>query len=434
MLEKIVELSVRRRGVVLVIWALIAIAAGLAARKLSIDAVPDVTNTQVSVLTSAPGLSPVEVEKYLTFPIETAMNGIPGVSYIRSISRTAVSAVTVAFRDGTDPWFARQLVNERLKLAEADIPPGYGRPELGPVSTGLGEIYEFFLTSDRHSPMELRTLLDWTVAYRLRSVPGVVEVNGMGGEAKQYQVVLDPRRLAGYHLSLQNVERALEENNASIGGGYVERDGESYVIRSDGQFHSIEDIENTVLSSDQDGTPVLLKNVATVRIGPALRFGAVTKHGDGEIVAGTVMMLTGANSREVVEAVKARLAEIQGELPAGVVIRSYYDRAEFINRMLKTVAINLGEGALLVVVVLFLTLGSLRGSLIVALAIPLAMAIAVMGMVRHGRHGKSDVAGRHRLRLAGRRRDRHARARPRPHRRRLRHHARGDRRRVSRRR
>ena len=384
MLEKIVELSVRRRGVVLVIWALIAIAAGLAARKLSIDAVPDVTNTQVSVLTSAPGLSPVEVEKYLTFPIETAMNGIPGVSYIRSISRTAVSAVTVAFRDGTDPWFARQLVNERLKLAEADIPPGYGHPELGPVSTGLGEIYEFFLTSDRHSPMELRTLLDWTVAYRLRSVPGVVEVNGMGGEAKQYQVVLDPRRLAGYHLSLQNVERALEENNASIGGGYVERDGESYVIRSDGQFHSIEDIENTVLSSDQDGTPVLLKNVATVRIGPALRFGAVTKHGDGEIVAGTVMMLTGANSREVVEAVKTRLAEIQAELPAGVVIRSYYDRAEFINRMLKTVAINLGEGALLVVVVLFLTLGSLRGSLIVALAIPLAMAIAVMGMVRMG--------------------------------------------------
>ena len=240
---------------------------------------PDVTNTQVSVLTSAPGLSPVEVEKYLTFPIETAMNGIPGVVEIRSISRTAVSAVTVAFRDGTDPWFARQLVNERLKLAEADIPPGYGHPELGPVSTGLGEIYEFFLTSDRHSPMELRTILDWTVAYRLRSVPGVVEVNGMGGEAKQYQVVLDPRRLAGYHLSLQNVERALEENNASIGGGYVERDGESYVIRSDGQFHSIEDIENTVLSSDQDGTPVLLKNVATRshRTGAALRRGHQTR-------------------------------------------------------------------------------------------------------------------------------------------------------------
>ena len=384
MLERIVEGSVRRRGVVLVVWALVAVAAVFAMRQLSIDAVPDVTNTQVSVLTSAPGLSPVEVEKYLTFPIETAMNGVPGVSQIRSISRTAVSAVTITFRDGTDPWFARQLVNERLKLAETDIPPGYGNPELAPVSTGLGEIYEFYLTSDRHSPMELRTLLDWTVAYRLRSVPGVVEVNGMGGEAKQYQVVLDPRRLAGYHLSLQQVERALEDNNASIGGGYVERHGEAYVIRSEGQFHSIEDIENTVLASDQDGTPVLLKNVAAVRIGPALRFGAVTKHGNGEIVAGTVMMLTGSNSREVVEAVKRRLAEIQTELPAGVAIRSYYDRAEFINRMLKTVAINLGEGALLVVVVLFLTLGSFRGSLIAALAIPLAMGIAVIGMVRLG--------------------------------------------------
>ena len=292
--------------------------------------------------------------------------------------------MTVVFRDGTDPWFARQLVNERLKLAETDIPPGYGHPELAPVSTGLGEIYEFYLTSDRHSPMELRTLLDWTVAYRLRSVPGVVEVNGMGGEAKQYQVVLDPKRLAGYHLSLQHVERALEENNASIGGGYVERHGEAYVIRSEGQFHNIEDIENTVLASDHDGTPVLLKNVATVRIGAALRFGAVTKQGEGEIVAGTVMMLTGANSREVVEGVKQRLREIQAELPAGVTIRSYYDRAEFINRMLKTVAINLGEGALLVVLVLFLTLGNFRGALIAALAIPLSMAIAVMGMVRLG--------------------------------------------------
>jgi heavy metal efflux system protein len=384
MLQRIVELSVRRRGVVLVVWALVALGAGLAVRRLSIDAVPDVTNTQVSVLTSAPGLSPVEVEKYLTFPIETAMNGVPGVSQIRSISRTAVSAVTVVFREGTDPWFARQLVNERLKLAETDIPPGYGHPELAPVSTGLGEIYEFYLTSDSHSPMELRTMLDWTVAYRLRSVPGVVEVNGMGGEAKQYQVVIDPKRLAGYHLSLQHVERALRQNNASIGGGYVERHAESYVIRSEGQFHTVEDIEDTVLASDQDGTPVLLKNVATVRIGPALRFGAVTKHGAGEIVAGTVMMLTGSNSREVVEAVKQRLVEIQEDLPSGVNIRSYYDRAEFINRMLKTVAINLAEGALLVVIVLFLTLGSFRGSLIAALAIPLAMGIAVIGMVRLG--------------------------------------------------
>src|SRR5262245_26318313 len=381
-LGRIVEFAVRRRGVVLAIWAAVFLFALASVRDLSIDAVPDVTNTQVSILTSAPGLSPLEVESYLTFPIETAMNGMPRVDEIRSISRTAVSAVTVVFQEGVDVWFARQMVSERLKLAENDIPHGYGRPELGPVSTGLGEIYEFYLASKKHTPMELRTLLDWVVGIKLRAVPGVVEVNGMGGEAKQYQVVLDPKRLAGYRLSLGDIESILEKNNAAIGAGYIEKNRESFVIRADAQFHSVEEIENTVVTSDADGTPVLIKNLGDVRIGPALRFGAVTKHGEGEIVAGTVMMLTGANSREVVHAVKKRLAEIQKELPEGVEIRSYYDRAEFIGRMLKTVAINLAEGAVLVAIVLFLTLGSIRGALIAALAIPLSMGIALLGMVR----------------------------------------------------
>jgi len=384
MLAKLVELSVQRRGVVLAVWGAVLVVALLSTRRLSIDAVPDVTSPQVSVLTGAPGLSPLEVERYLTLPIERAMNGIPGLAEIRSVSRTAVSAVTIVFDDDTDVWFARQLVTERLKLAETDIPPGYGRPELGPVSTGLGEIYEFYLVSKRATPMELRTMLDWIVAQKLRSVPGVVEVNGMGGEAKQYQVVLDPKRLAGYHLALRDVEEILERNNASIGGGYIEKNREAYVIRADAQFRGIEDIENTVVTSDADGTPVLVKNVAKVQIGAALRFGAVTKHGEGEIVKGTVMMLTGANSRDVVAAVKARLAEIQRELPEDVEIRSYYDRAEFIDRMLRTVFTNLAEGAGLVVVVLFLALGSLRGAVIAALAIPLAMSIAVLGMVRLG--------------------------------------------------
>ena len=209
MLGKIVELSVQRRGLVLVGWAAILAVALASISSLSVDAVPDVTNVQVSVLTSAPGLSPLEVEQYLTFPIETAMNGVPNVSEIRSISRTAVSAVTVVFKDGTDPWFARQLASERLKLAESDIPPGYGRPELGPVSTGLGEIYEFYLVSKNHTPMELRTILDWVVAYKLRAVPGVIEVNGMGGEAKQYQVVIEPKRLAAYRLSLGQIHDIL---------------------------------------------------------------------------------------------------------------------------------------------------------------------------------------------------------------------------------
>jgi heavy metal efflux system protein len=383
-LGSIVAFAVRRRGVVLAIWAALFLVALASVRQLSIDAVPDVTNTQVSILTSASGLSPLEVEQYLTFPIETAMNGVPRVDEIRSISRTGVSAVTVVFREGVDVWFARQMVSERLKLAENDIPPGYGLPELGPVSTGLGEIYEFYLASKKHTPMELRTLLDWVVAIKLRAVPGVVEVNGMGGEAKQYQVVLDPKRLAGYRLSLGDIESILEKNNAAIGAGYIEKNRESFVIRADAQFHSVEEIENTVVTSDADGTPVLIKQLGEVRIGPALRFGAVTKHGEGEIVAGTVMMLTGSNSRDVVHAVKARLAEIQKELPEGVEIRSYYDRAEFIGRMLKTVAINLAEGAVLVAIVLFLTLGSIRGALIAALAIPLSMGIALLGMVRLG--------------------------------------------------
>ncbi len=382
--SRVVEASVRQRGIVLAVWGAVLLAALASIGRLSIDAVPDVTNTQVSVLTSAPGLSPLEVEKYLTAPVEMAMNGVPGLDEIRSVSRTAVSAVTVVFRDGTDPWLARQIVTERLKVAEAGIPPGYGRPELGPVSTGLGEIYEFYLVSKRHTPMELRTLLDWDVAVKLRAVPGVVEVNGMGGEAKQYQVVLDPKRLLGHRLSVSDVQAVLEKNNASIGGGYIEKNQEAFSIRADGQFHGVEDIENTVVTTDADGTPVLIRNLGTVRIGAALRFGTVTKHGEGEIVAGTVMMLSGANSRDVVEAVRARLTEIQAGLPAGVEIRSYYDRAEFIGRMLRTVTINLAEGAALVALILFLTLGTARGALLAALAIPLSMSVAVLGMVRLG--------------------------------------------------
>ncbi|HVU01598.1 MAG TPA: CusA/CzcA family heavy metal efflux RND transporter [Polyangiaceae bacterium] len=382
MLEALVRFSVRRRGTVLAVWFAIAVLAALSLRKLSVDAVPDVTNTQVGILTSAPGLSPLEVEQYLTYPVETAMNGLPGVVEIRSTSRAAVSAVTVVFDDDTDVWFARQLVSERLKLAEAEIPQGYGRPELAPVSTGLGEIYEFYLTSEKHTAMELRTLLDWVVAYKLRSVPGVIEVNGMGGEAKQYQVVLDPKRLAAHHLSFRQVHEALVRNNASLGGGYIEKNSEAYVIRGDAQMRTPEDIATTVVAADVDGTPVLLRQIADVKVGPALRFGVVTKHGHGEIAAGTVMMLVGANSRTVVHDVKARLDAIQKELPEGVQIRSYYDRAEFIERMLKTVFVNLAEGAALVVVVLFLTLGSIRGALIAALAIPLSMGIAIIGMVR----------------------------------------------------
>lgn len=384
MLEAIVAFSVKRRGIVLVLWGILAVASGLFVRKMSVDAVPDVTNTQVAIFTSSPGLSPTEVEQYITYPVETAMNGLPGVVQIRSISRAAVSAVTVVFNDDTNVWFARQIVSERLKLAEAEIPDGYGRPELAPVSTGLGDIYRFYLTSKTHSAMDLRTMLDWIVAYKLRSVPGVIEVNVMGGEAKEYQVILDPKRLAAYQISLRRVHEVLESNNASLGGGYIERSREAYIIRGDAQYKSIEDIEKTVVATDADGTPVFLSQVAKVKLGAALRFGVVTKHGQGEIASGTAMMLIGSNSRDVVSRVKAKLELIKKDLPEGVEIHSYYDRAEFINRMLQTVAINLAEGAGLVVLVLFLTLGTLRGALIAALAIPLSMGIAVIGMVYLG--------------------------------------------------
>jgi cobalt-zinc-cadmium resistance protein CzcA len=382
MLERLIELAVRRRGVVLVAWAGIAIVAAMTLPKLSIDAVPDVTNTQVQVMTTAPGLSPAEVEQYVTYPVESGMNGVPGVTEIRSVSRTALSVVTIVFADGTDIWFARQLVAERLKQVDTDIPANYGHPYMAPVSTSLGEIYQFYLTSDRHTPMELRTILDWQIAKKLRSVPGVIEVNAMGGEAKQYQVVVDPRKLAAYRVTLRHLSEVLERNNAALGAGYIERNREAYVIRADAQYKSADDIANTVVTTDSDGTPVLLRQIADVRVGPALRFGAVTKYGEGEIVSGTVMMLIGANSREVVANVKHKLAQIEKELPPGVQVRSYYDRAEFIGRTLETVAVNLAEGAGLVVVVLFLTLGSLRGSLIAALAIPMAMAIAILGMER----------------------------------------------------
>jgi cobalt-zinc-cadmium resistance protein CzcA len=380
-LESLVEFSVRRRGVVLVIWLAIAAASGFALKELSVDAVPDVTPTQVQILTSGSGLSPLEVEQFLTYPVEMSLNGLPHVSEIRSISRTAVSVVTAVFEEGTDVWFARQLVSERLKNAEATISPEYGRPELAPVSTGLGQIYEFYLSSKQHSSMELRTMLDWTVAYKLRSVKGVIEVNAMGGDAKEFQVVLDPRRLRAHNLTLAQVHDAIKANNGALGAGYIERSQEALTIRGDALFHGLEDIEKTVVKVEH-GTPTLLGQIAEVRIGKSVRFGAVTKAGEGEIVTGTVMMLIGENSRQVVAAVKEKLKDIQKELPDGVQIHSFYDRAEFISRMLDTVVINLAEGAGLVVLVLFMTLGNFRGSLIAALAIPLSMGIALIGMVK----------------------------------------------------
>ena len=380
MLERIVAFSIRRRGVVLIVSLLIALWGAFEVRRLSIDAVPDVTNVQVSVQTAASGLSPLEVEQYLTYPIEMALNGLPGLQQIRSVSRTGVSAVTVVFDDSMDVWFARQLVAERLRQAEAEIPPGYGRPEMGPVATGLGDIFEFVLSSDRHDPMELRTALDWIIAPRLRQVPGVIEVNGLGGKARQFQILVDPQRLATLRLPFSRVIEALERNNRSVGGGYIEKNGESLVIRGDALAGSIDDLKRIVLTADDDGTPVLLDSVADVEEGAALRFGAATQLGRGPVVTGTVMMLVGSNSRDVVQRVKTAIEAIGKDLPQGMRIEPFYDRAEFIDRVLATVLRNLVEGALLVTIVMVIGLGTLSGALIAALAIPFSMLVAVIGM------------------------------------------------------
>jgi len=364
----------------LVLFALLLGAGAFAVRALPIDAMPDVSTIQVSVLTSASGLSAVEVERTVTIPIENALNGVPGGVELRSVSRGGLSAVTVVFQDGTDVWFARQLVLERVRTVERELPVSAATPELGPVSSGLGEIFQFVVRSDQHSPMQLRTLLDWEIVPKLRSVPGVIEVNTMGGELKQFQVVVDRARLKAQHMTVENVIDALKTANVNVGGGYVERREESFTVRGQGMLRDEQDIANVVLRAGADGAPVLVKHVGDVVVGPALRYGVITHGGEREAVTGIVMMLLGANSREVVAAVGERVKEIQAELPPGVKIEVVYDRADFVGRTIGTVLKNLAEGVLVVTIVLALFLGTLRGALAVVLGIPAAMTVAVLGM------------------------------------------------------
>jgi cobalt-zinc-cadmium resistance protein CzcA len=381
MLERIVEFSIKRRALVTVL-SIALVALGLVmVPKLPIDAVPDTTNVQVVVLTEAPGLSAEEMERFVTFPVETGLNGLPELEQMRSVTRSGLSSVTIIFSETMNVWFARQLVSERLREIEADIPPQFGKPQLAPVSTGLGEIYQFVLESDRHTPMELRTMLQWDLTPKLRSVKGVIEVNGQGGVAKEYQVVLDPARLAAFRLTLGQVLEALERNNANVGGGWVERGPEQLVIRGEGQLRTVEEIDDVVVASDADGTPIQVKALGKAQIGGALPQGVVTRDGKGEAVTATVMMLVGQNSRDVVHAVKAKIEELRKTLPDGVRIETVYDRAQFIDRTLKTVGKNLAEGALLVGVVILVFLRSWRASLLVTLGIPVAMLIALFGML-----------------------------------------------------
>lgn len=363
-----------------------------AAHQLPIDAVPDVTNVQVQVLTTAPALGPIEVEQYITVPVETVMSGLPRVEQVRSLSRFGLSAVTIVFEEGTDIYFARQLVSERLADAREAIPEGYGSPELGPISSGLGEIYQFEVrgepmcepgqadTPDCYTLMELRTILDWYVSYQLRPLPGVVEVNAFGGELKTYEVQVDPDRLNALNLSLDDVFEALEDNNANAGGGYMVRSGEQRVVRGEGLITSLDDIRGVRVATGVDGTAIFVRDLATVSFAPMVRHGAATRDGRGEVVTGVVMMLLGANSGEVSDRVRARIDELATGLPEGVTIETYYDRLELVDRTVRTVAVNLIEGGILVVVVLLLLLGNLRGGLLVASVIPLSLLFTFISM------------------------------------------------------
>ena len=383
----LIALSVRYRVLVLLI-SLIVLAVGLYdARRLPIDAVPDVTPNQVMVMTRAPGLAPLEIERLVTTPLEQAMSGLPRLKRIRSVSKYGLSVVYVQFADGYDVNLARDQVFRRMNEARERIPRGFGAPEIGPITTGLGEIFQFQVRGAGRSLMDLRAILEWDIAPKLRLVPGVVEVNINGGELKTYEIRVHANQLVRYGVGLDQLLQALEANNGARGGAALERNGEQQLIRGEALIQGVRDIETIVLTASADGTPVYVRDVADVVVAPRVRLGAVTRDGGGEIVIGTVMMLIGENAGMVVGRVKATLAALAPSLPPGATVDAFYDRTELVQRTIGTVVRNLSEGAVLVVAVLLLMLGNIRGGLIVACVIPLSLVVALIGMYHSGLSG-----------------------------------------------
>ncbi len=390
MINAILRLSVERRFLML---SLILVLVGVGVwsfQRLPIDAVPDITNVQVQINTEAPGYSPLEAEQRITFPVETALYGLPNLSYTRSLSRYGLSQVTVVFEEGTDIYFARNLINERLGAIKSALPPGL-EPEMGPIATGLGEIFMYTVEAlpgaaqADGSPLDataLREIQDWIIKPQLAQVPGVIEVNTIGGYDKQYHVTPSPQRLLEFGITVDELVSALRANNTNRGAGYIERNGQQLLVRSPGQLATIGDIEQVVIAN-RDGAPVRVADVAEVAIGKELRTGAATRDGK-ETVMGTAMMLVGENSRAVAQAVAEKLDAIQPSLPDGVKVEAVYDRTALVDKAIATVEKNLLEGALLVIVVLFLLLGNLRAALITAAVIPLSMLATITGMVRSG--------------------------------------------------
>ncbi|MDP5041213.1 MAG: CusA/CzcA family heavy metal efflux RND transporter [Paraglaciecola sp.] len=390
MIESILRLSIERRGLMLMLIFLVLGMGIFSYQKLPIDAVPDITNVQVQINTQASGYSPLETEQRITFVVETALAGLPDLSYTRSLSRYGLSQVTAVFDEGTDLYFARNLINTRLGAIKSQLPEGL-EPEMGPIATGLGEIYMYTLRAKQnamqkngepYNAMALREIHDWIVKPQLALVKGITEVNAIGGYVKQYHVNPEPQLMLNFDISLSDIHRALARNNTNQGAGFVERNGQQILVRSQGQLQTISDIENVVIKRINT-VPVAVKDIGSVAIGKELRTGAATQEGE-ETVLGTAMMLVGENSRAVAQSVAKKVKDIQSSLPDGIVIEPVYDRTLLVDKAIDTVQKNLVEGALLVIVILFILLGNIRAALITAAVIPLAMLATITGMVNTG--------------------------------------------------
>ena len=389
MLENIIKQSINHRWLVLISVLAVCALGVYNFNRLPIDAVPDITNVQVQINTAADGYSPLEVEQRITFPVETVLAGIPKLDYTRSLSRYGLSQVTVVFEDGTDIFFARQQIAERLQQIKSEVPEGL-EPIMGPISTGLGEIFFYTVEAEEgavkedgteYTPMDLLTVQNWIIVPQLRNLKGVVEVNTIGGYEQQFHVQPYPDRLLSYDLNIHSVIEALEKNNSNAGAGYIEHNGEQYLVRIPGQAEGLEDIRNIIVTK-RDELTIRIRDVADVKLGAPLRTGAATENGE-EVVLGTAMMLMGENSRDVSERVGKKLEEVASSLPEGVIVKAIYDRTTLVEKTIKTVEKNLAEGALLVVVILFLLLGNFRAALITALVIPIAMLMTITGMVEN---------------------------------------------------
>jgi len=380
-LNWVIGFSLRHRALVILGTLALAVVGGLSLRYLDIDAFPDTTPIQVQVNTVAPALGPEEVEQRITFPIEQAIGGLPGLESMRSVSKFGFSQVVVTFEDGVDIYFARQLINERL--ATVELAAGIGRPKMGPVATGLGEVFHYVVKGQSNDVTDLRTVHDWVIKPKMRTVKGTAEINSWGGYEKQYQVRIDPNLLIKYRLTFAEVIRAIEENNRNVGGGNVREGTQSVLVQGLGRTTDAEQIKGIVITS-HDGVPVRVGDVAEVTIGSEIRRGAVTANGQGEVVMGLGFMLMGENTHQVTQAMKTRLDEIKATLPPNIEVDTVYDRTELVDHVINTVKNNLFEGGLLVIAVLFAFLGNLRAAMIVALAIPLSMLFAFAGMLRFG--------------------------------------------------